>query len=123
MAKRSIAEYDAIAPHRFGVVERLQLSIADATRYPASGLDLILELRPFDSNNESRLVLRFRTVQQLRIVQPWMTMFQIGGLRIRSTEKDQLEGVNLHVSEPEHDSLSFVCEDFEFELSENSPAH
>jgi hypothetical protein len=118
MEDSKIARYDAAKPQLFGVIERLEVAIADPMRYPASENDLLLECRPLDAADRARMTLRFQRVRNLRIVQPWMTMFQIGGLRIRSVKADQLEGINYQVSEPEYESIAFVCSDFECVLSE-----
>jgi hypothetical protein len=51
-----IAAYDALKPQQYGVIERLELALADMTRYPAFEQDLVLELRPFASVDRRRLL-------------------------------------------------------------------
>lgn len=120
--EEKIAKYEALKPHVFAIIDRLALELEDDPRYPPARQDLVLCLRPLDTRDRRRLNLVFRSIRKLRITQPWMTMFQIGWLRIRSIRSDQQEDMNYQISEPQYDSLVFVCREFDFDVSEVNEA-
>lgn len=55
-------------------------------------------------------------VRNLRVSQPVLSKYQISDLDIRSTSDQQWEGVYFEVMDAEEESLSFLCETFDYHV-------
>lgn len=117
MSHPQIERYYSLRPQRYSVVVRIEL-IQDGGEPPeALALSLRILLRSQSLDEKSLLIITFWRVTGVELRQPPASEWQLF-LDVRSVATMGWEKVNFRVVDNEQQSLTFLCESFEFEVAD-----
>jgi hypothetical protein len=76
-------------------------------------LSIEMEFKSKNENNANVLKLKCRGVRNLILKQPTWSVFEIPWIEISSIRARQWENLNYYINDPEEESISFMCAEFE----------
>lgn len=104
-----LQKYDETLPGRFRVVRRIEVQ-QEIEGKVSPNVRVIISLQSAKDNR--LLTLGFEGVQNLRLVQPEWTLFEMPVLEIQSIRERQMEDLNYEVRETDNDTVAFSCRTF-----------
>ena len=110
-----IQRYYSINPKQFSVLTSLIISQEVPLWEEPPILSLEIILKPYKESGKS-LRLKFIGVRNLVVKQPPFSIFTVPLLEISSIKEMQWETAKYVVKEPEEESISFTCQEFDFVL-------
>jgi len=108
-----LQHYHSLRQKEFNFLSKLEIEQTGSMH--AQSLQIVIELLPsnLSESNAEKLVLSFKGVRKLRIIQADWSVVQFPLLEVRDIRQRQLESLSYEVVDNEHNVLSFMCRDFD----------